>query len=124
MLRNDVIRLLDDADVFMFPTYSEGFSVSLLEAMARGLPCLTTDVGANKEMLENIGGVIVKPRDSAAVIKAFKMLSLSETRYKMSMWNLQKVREEYTEEKVLREFVSIYRGTINNVSTSNKKQKR
>ncbi|MEH6949461.1 glycosyltransferase family 4 protein, partial [Bacillus sp. JJ634] len=48
----EVRELLGDADVFLFPTYSEGFSIALLEAMAMGVPIITTPVGANADMIE------------------------------------------------------------------------
>ncbi len=56
---SEVRNLLKNTDLFLFLTKTEGFSNSLLEAMAMGVPIITTDVGANYEMLENKGGFIV-----------------------------------------------------------------
>ena len=116
---NEVIALLDKADVFIFPTYSEGFSVSLLEAMARGVPCITTGVGANQAMIENKGGVIVETKNAEAVIKALKEISEPSVREKMSIWNIKKVSDFYTEEKMYKKFLSIYREIVSNKSSNN-----
>lgn len=104
-----LIRLLDSADVFLFPTYTEGFSNSLLEAMARGLPVIATDVGANKAMLENCGGIIVPPRDAASILRALDAMSEPDTRSRMSQWNVEKVLHNYTVEGVAAELFSLYR---------------
>ena len=75
----EIIYYLDQADVFVFPSYSEGFSLALLEAMSRGLPIIVTDVGNNKELLENKigkGGIIIDPRDKFALYNA--MISIKE----------------------------------------------
>lgn len=49
------IEILRGADVFILPSLVEGLSLSLLEAMACGLACLATDVGADGEVLEEVG---------------------------------------------------------------------
>ena len=108
----EVIEQLDDADLFLFPSYTEGFSISLLEAMARGVPCVATNVGANKDMLEEIGGIVVEPKSPKAIIDAVKKLSSYEVREKMSIWNIKKVNEEYTEEKMFESFKMIYKSII------------
>ena len=43
-------KILKSADIFVFPTYSEGCPVSLLEAMAAGLPIITTPAGGIKDI--------------------------------------------------------------------------
>ena len=52
MPHEQVIEHMDGADIFVFPSHTEGFSMALTEAMARGLPSVATDVGANKDMLD------------------------------------------------------------------------
>lgn len=49
-------------DAFVLPSTKEGMPFTLLEAMAASLPCIVTDVGANKWMLEEDGGWVVPPK--------------------------------------------------------------
>ncbi|MBE9190169.1 glycosyltransferase family 4 protein [Gloeocapsopsis crepidinum LEGE 06123] len=56
------IEILRGCDVFILPSLVEGLSISLLEAMACGIACLATDVGADGEVLEGGAGVILTPR--------------------------------------------------------------
>ena len=106
--REDIIKALDDADVFIFPTYSEGFSIALLESMSRGLPSIITDVGANAEMLGENGGVVVSVGDVPAMEKALESLQDPVKRREMSAWNIQKVRSEYTAQGVMKKIAKLY----------------
>lgn len=105
---DEVIKKLDTADIFIFPTHSEGFSMALAEAMARGLPIVTTDVGANKDMIENRGGIIVPVGDVDAFKTAIQEMKNPKIREEMSAWNLQKVKE-YEVDNVFQRFMEIYR---------------
>ena len=51
--RRDVAELMRAFDVVALASRSEGFSNALLEAMASGVPCVATDVGGNRELLED-----------------------------------------------------------------------
>ena len=106
--RHEIIKALDEADVFVFPTYSEGFSIALLESMSRGLPCITTPAGANEEMLEGKGGIVVPIGDVAFLENALESMQDMAIRREMSMWNVQKVRREYTVSAVMKKFVKMY----------------
>ncbi len=115
MSRSDIKVLQDKADVFIFLSHSEGFSLALLESMARGLPVLTTDVGANAEMLENIGGIII-PENNVEVAKvALSTLNDYEKRKKMSIWNIEKVLHNYTAIHVMQKFKTEYDEKCNSV---------
>lgn len=107
--RRAIIDALDEADVFVFPTHSEGFSISLLESMSRGLPCIATAVGANAEMIENEGGVIVSVGDVNAMARALKDVENPEKRHKMSNWNIQKVRSCYTVNAAMKMLAQLYK---------------
>ncbi len=50
-LRSDIPKLLATSDIFVLPTSIEGMSNALLEAMAAGLPCLTTNLPVNAEII-------------------------------------------------------------------------
>lgn len=59
---NRRIEILRAADVFILPSLVEGLSLSLLEAMACGVACVATDVGADGEVIEQEAGVVLQPQ--------------------------------------------------------------
>lgn len=105
---------LDMADVFIFPSYTEGFSNSLVEAMARGLPVITTKVGANMDMIENIGGIYVPIGSAEALVDAILYIESPEIRNTMSEWNVQKVKNCYRISCVMQRLESIYKDMLEN----------
>lgn len=109
---NEVTTVLDAADAFVFPTHSEGFSLALAEAMARGLPCIVTDVGANADMVEDKGGVVVPARDAEAISAALAAIKDPRVRRQMSEWNIQKVNEQYLTATLMQRFAEEYRRLI------------
>ena len=106
--------LLRNADIFIFPTYTEGFSMALLEAMASGLPVITTPVGANVEMLEKNGGIIVPVGSVEGICDALNKLQSPVLRKRMSQWNIDKVRTSYTAHIVIGEIIRLYNIIVNN----------
>lgn len=102
-------NILDNADIFLFPTKSEGFSLALLEAMARGLPVITTDVGANKDMIEDKGGVIVPINDTNSIDAAIERLSDKNIREQISKFNVEKVERNYTIDIVMQRLTDLYK---------------
>ena len=98
-----------NADIYIFPSHTEGFSLSLVEAMACGLPCIASDVGANKDMLEEGGGIIVPVNDTKKIVEAFQQLTSSRSRTDMSNWNIEKVKKSYTRDVVLEKLMRVYK---------------
>ena len=97
MPHSDIIEEMKQADVFMFLTYfpGEGFSNSLAEAMAAGLPCIVSDWAANTDMIGKDGGQVVPIKNPEAVIKAMLKLEDKEKRSKCSEANIKKVKIIY-----------------------------
>lgn len=107
-----VLEELDTADLFIFPSHTEGFSLALAEAMARGLPVIATDVGANAEMLEGQGGTIVPVGDVEAMVVALERMKDAEARREMSVWNINKVRTRYETRQVIRFLLQEYENVV------------
>jgi glycosyltransferase involved in cell wall biosynthesis len=71
----DVPRLLARAGMFVLPSQSEGLSLTLLEAMASGLPVVATNVGGNAEIVEDgVSGLLVPPRQPRIMAEAILWL--------------------------------------------------
>jgi glycosyltransferase involved in cell wall biosynthesis len=71
--RDDVPRLLAAADLMCQPnTEPEGFGIALVEAMAMGVPVITSDIGAAREILDRRAGTLVPPKDFAALAVAIE----------------------------------------------------
>ena len=72
--REDVGRLLAGADAFVLPSRCEGMSIALLEALDAGLPCVVTDTGENRRLVEAAGGLAVPPGDAHALAEGLLTL--------------------------------------------------
>jgi glycosyltransferase involved in cell wall biosynthesis len=73
--RSDIPDLLSEAAISVLPSLSEGTSNTLLESMAAGIPVVATRVGGNPEVVEDgVSGLLVPPRDSAALAAAMARL--------------------------------------------------
>jgi glycosyltransferase involved in cell wall biosynthesis len=69
--RQDTRRLLQLADMFVFPSLFEGLGVSLIEAAGLGRPVVASDVGPIPEVVEHgRSGVLVPPQDPGALARA------------------------------------------------------
>lgn len=71
--QENVRPYLEAADVFVLPSFSEGFSISLVEAMLCGLPCIVTDQGGPSEIIEDqVTGFLINPTDPDQIQKAMQ----------------------------------------------------
>jgi glycosyltransferase involved in cell wall biosynthesis len=66
-------------DVFVLPSFAEGTSKSVIEAMAHGLPIITTNVGGSPDLLTPETGILIPAGDSAALADAMQRLAADPT---------------------------------------------
>jgi hypothetical protein len=96
-------------DVFVLPSFAEGTSKSIIEAMANGLPIVTTNVGGSADILLPDAGVLVPPGDSNQLAQAMQQLaSDSQVRMRMGATARKRYRELFSTEAVLPLLVSTY----------------
>lgn len=67
-LRDDIPAVLSKTDIFVLPSYSEGLSNALMEAMSSGCACVASDVGGNRFLIVNgVCGFLFPPGDTEAL---------------------------------------------------------
>jgi len=108
-----LVNYLHSSDVFVLPSIyrSEAFGISLLEAMACGLPVITTELGTGTSYvnLHNKTGFVVPPADSKALAKALNfLLDNPGIRRSMGEAGFQRVSQEFTHTRMLESLEEIY----------------
>jgi glycosyltransferase involved in cell wall biosynthesis len=94
------IDILRGSDVFILPSFVEGLSLSLLEAMGCGVACMATDVGADGEVLSGGAGVVLNPQRARSELQT--LLPLFAHHPEMSALLGQKARARVVEKYSLR----------------------
>lgn len=95
--RNDVPELLKISDIFVLPTLFEGMSNAIIEAMAAGVPVITTDIPENQDLIENKKTGLLFPANNVHhLVKAIKLLTTDSTlRKRFSQNSLQRVEKKF-----------------------------
>lgn len=112
--RADVAELYKAADVFVHPSFREGLPVSVMEAMASGLPCVVSKIRGNKDLIADVVGVhLCSTTDEHDYIKAIeKLISDSAVRHSMGMKNAETI-QAYDVSAVNSRMLNIYSNAIN-----------
>ena len=112
--RDDVYRLMKTADLFVFPSRTEGLPHVFLEAMAASLPVVTTDVPGCRDLItDGETGRLVPPDDPAALASAIlnTHAAKSQTR-SMSAKASHLVSTEYTLQRCCMRYLELYRTVL------------
>ena len=92
--RTDVKDLFKMADFFAHPSYREGLSVAVMEAMANGLPVICSEIRGNTDLIDNNkGGYLFNPASPEAAYNALKQIIECADRGSMGEYNSNKSKD-------------------------------
>lgn len=100
------------ADVLVYPTKADNCPLVLIEAMASGLPIVSTDIGGCREMLcEYSKGYIVQPKDPRSMAAAIKT-SVMSNNYD-TIENHCQLADKFTATHMTKQYINLYKEIIN-----------
>jgi glycosyltransferase involved in cell wall biosynthesis len=109
-----VPQLLAESDVFVLSSRSEGFPVSILEAMAAGLPVVASDVGGVSEaVVDDETGLLVPPGDAAALAAALERLARDpDLAARLGDAGFRRLRERFSWDAILKRWEQVYAAAL------------
>ncbi len=109
-LRTDMPQHYAAMDIFVLPSYREGFPRSAIEAAAMGLPLILSDIrGCREVVAEGRNGFLVPPRDEAALLaRVRQLLADPPARRALGEESRRRALREFDEEQVVRRTLDVY----------------
>lgn len=116
---DDVRPYYNMMDIFVFPSYREGFPNAVLEACAMGLPVIATDINGCNEIIQNgVNGILIEPKSSEAIYKALlNLLENKELRLKLGEQARTEVVKKFRRENIWRALKDEYDTFLRNRRT-------
>ena len=104
------IKILKSSKIFILPSYAEGQPLSILEAMATGLPIISSTVGSIPEIIKNgINGFLVEPGDINGIVQFVENLySDKDIRTQISVNNRKTAKKLYDIERMIINISDLY----------------
>jgi glycosyltransferase involved in cell wall biosynthesis len=108
--RQDIPDILNLLDVFLLSSLSEGTSISLLEAMASGVPPVVTRVGGNVSIVDDrVDGLLVEPGAAGEMSDAIAQLLADDSKRRQFVERaMKKVRETFSLDRMAKTYTGIY----------------
>ncbi len=110
----DVFSVLLKADVFVLPSLHEGSPNALIEAMGIGMPCIASDVGGIRDLIENErNGIRVPPQDSVALADALhRMLTEPDFARKLGRDARATIQRKFNSAESIRKLEAVYQSFL------------
>jgi glycosyltransferase involved in cell wall biosynthesis len=110
----NVHEYLQASDIFVFPTESEAFGISLIEAMACGLPVISTPVGGVKDILQDRhNGLVVAVGDFQQLYQALeRLLSESTLAAELGRAARETAQRHYAVDIVMQKYIALFSQVI------------
>ena len=112
---DNVDEYMKAADIFALPTRREGLSVAILEAMATGLPIVTSDIPeiALSQIEHGCEGLLVPPQNPGELAQTLSLLiAQPELRTSLGQAARRKVLREFTNSVVLQQYLNLYKALM------------
>jgi glycosyltransferase involved in cell wall biosynthesis len=108
--RSEIPALLNALDIFVLPSLSEGLPMSLLEAMACGLPVVATQVGGMPEVIvHGHTGLLVPSQDVQQLTAALETLVQQPAmRMTLGQQGRQRVVEHFSQQRMVHDYQLLY----------------
>lgn|GEM_PF-125016 len=118
--REDVPELLAACDLFALPSLYEGSSLAVLEAMAAGIPIVSSAIGGTDELIEDgRSGLLVPPGDAEALAAALRRaLGKPALRMEMAARARERVEAGLRREQMARRVTDVYRDLLGEGATA------
>ncbi|HIA14132.1 MAG TPA: glycosyltransferase family 1 protein [Nitrospirales bacterium] len=109
--KNDVLPYLQASDFFVLPSLREGCPNALLEAMAVGLPCVATRVGAIPELIDSgRNGILIDLNEVSATVRAIvQLVEDPEKAFRLGQAARDTVKERCSMDHIADQFIQIYK---------------
>jgi len=112
-LRSDIASVLNNLDVFVLSSKTEGFSIACIEAMACGVPVVATRSGGPEEILQGDVGLLVPTGDPGALASAIEQVTSSkELAAGLAARAMKRVNEEYSLAKMLARYEDLVTSVV------------
>lgn len=111
---NNVHEYLQASDIFVLPTHSEAFGISLIEAMACGLPVISTNVGGVIDILEHrYNGLVVTPGDFQQLYRALdELVSDSALSVCLGQRARHTILKKYSSQIVIKKYMNLFQDLV------------
>lgn len=106
-----ISQYYSQSDLFILPSLNEGMSNTVLEAMASGLPIITTNVGGSKELIKD-NGFVVNPRSSEEILDAIKKYLADPSLLIKHGKESRRIAERMSWENVAKNYKSLYNSLL------------
>jgi glycosyltransferase involved in cell wall biosynthesis len=106
----NVHEYLQASDLFVFPTNNEAFGISLIEAMACGLPVISTSVGGVKDIVQHLqNGIVIAPESFQQLYDALdRLISEPSAAVNLGQAAMKDAGQKYSAHTVTKKFIELF----------------